>query len=123
MSATVISQGYIAILQNPIADEDQREELSENLYDSETGLELNYEGTLIILDEYALKSYSEREFYSDLFIVGGLNQDKARDFVQLASANGFEVLESTVQPYVCVWYNGSDSPVSMMTKEEFLNKE
>lgn len=121
MSTTVISQGYIAVLQNPISEED-REELSEILYDSKTGLGLNYEGTLLISDEYSLKSYSEREFHSDLFIMGGLGMFKMQEFIELSKQSGLNIDITTIQPYVCVWYNGSDSPVSMMTMKEFLNK-
>lgn len=122
MSTTVISQGYIAVLINPITDDEAREELSEKLYDDNSSLELNYEGTLLISDEYSLKSYSEREFYSDLFIVGGLSASGKERFIELANKAGLLIDINTIQPYTCVWYNGGDSPHSMMTKEEFLSK-
>lgn len=119
MSTTVISQGFIAVLSNRII-KDLIEDVSEELHDYSKGLDINYDGTLLVFDSYATKSYSEREFNGDLFIIGELDDSKRDSFIAIASAAGFDVDPETVKPYTCVWYNSSDSPVNMLTKEGFL---
>ena len=119
MSTTVISQGFIAVLKKPIKNK-ELEDLSESLYESSNGLHINYDGTLIYFDAYSLLPYSKREFYSDLFIVGAQKSEKEYEFISLLCSAGFEIEVETVKPYTCVWYNGADSPMSTMTKEEFV---
>lgn len=122
MSTTVISQGFIAMLLTPV-EKDALEELSENLYDEKSSLKINYGGTLLISDNYRTKKYSEREFNGDLFIIGDQEAGDRAQFIQEATLRGLLINPDTIQPYTCVWYNGSDSPVSMLTLDEFLNKE
>lgn len=121
MSTTVISQGYIAVLTHP-PGKDTFEEISEKLYAAKSPLEINYEGTLLISDSYRNKKYREREFNGDLFIVGNLKNSEAEiaQLIQEAALHGVHIDPTTIQPYTCVWYNGSDSPVTMLTKEDFL---
>lgn len=123
MSTTVISKGFIAVLVNPIPA-DQMEDMLEKLYNVNDGfLKITYDGKLLYSDEYELKKYSEREFCGDLFIVGSIRAGAGRQaFIEKAAAMGFEVDTETDQPYTCIWYNGSDSPVSCLTKEEFLEE-
>lgn len=120
MSTTVIQQGHVAVLLNPITDKDAREELSEKLYDDKTILEINYEGTLLFSDVNRAKSYSEREFCGDLFVVGKLDEAGRNEFLEQATIAGLHIDVSTIQPYTCIYYNGCDSPRDMMTKAEFL---
>lgn len=120
MSTTVIQQGYIAVLTNPIMEEEEREEISERLYDDSTVLQINYEGTLLCSDINRSKPYGEREFSGDLFIVGNQSNTGREEFIQQAKEAGLFIDESTIQPYTCVYYNGSDSPLSLLGKSEFL---
>lgn len=120
MSSTVISQGYIAVLFNPPGKE-AFEEISERLCHLDSNLQINYEGTLLMSDDNCNKKYSEREFQGDLFIIGSLNDDSRNEFIEQANEAGFSIDANTIQPYTCIWYNGTDSPVFELTKENFLS--
>ncbi|QDH84201.1 hypothetical protein Axy13_014 [Achromobacter phage vB_AxyP_19-32_Axy13] len=122
MSTTVLSKGWVAPLLQTIDDGEQREEISERLHDEGKHLELNYEGSLIMVDTMRAKSYSERESAAyDLTIIGRGQQDMTRqEFIETCRSAGFDVVEDKVLPYTCVWYNGSDSPMSMLEMHEFM---
>lgn len=116
----MISTGHIAVLVSPITDDDVRQELSEKMYNGDSILDVNYEGTLLTSDINRHKPYSQREFNGDLFVVGALPEADKQEFIELAKAAGLDIDVATIQPYTCVWYNGADSPVSMLEKDEFL---
>jgi hypothetical protein len=124
MSTTVISQGFIGVLVNPIPQDDM-EDVLEKLYNGEDGsLKCTYDGKLLYCDVNEKKQYYQREFAGDLFIVGEVRGGADRmDFIEKAKAAGYEVIQDTVQPYTCVWYNGSDSPMSTLSMEKFLAGE
>lgn len=120
MSTTVISRGFIGALLQPISEHDHIEELKERLYDEHSDLDVNGDGTLVFGDENRNKPYSEREFNGDLFIVGDIGFDGREAFLKQCEDRGLSVDPNTVKPYVCVWYNGADSPLWYMTKDDFL---
>jgi hypothetical protein len=117
----MISTGHIAVLVTP-ASRKLMEELSEKRYDDKSILEINDEGTLLISDINLRLKYSEREFNGDLLVVGGLPEADRQEFIALAKAEGIDIDPDSIKPYTCIWYNGSDSPVSMMKKAAFLAK-
>lgn len=120
MSSTVRSYGFIAILKNPISDEETREELSEQLYEQRLGIDLNLEGTLVYSDANAHQSSSIREDIYSLSVGNSAQDDAAKGkfIADLAQAK-LEIDVDSIQPYNCIWYNGSDCPVTLMTKTEF----
>jgi hypothetical protein len=124
MSENVRSYGYMAVLVTPLNSE-QREEILDKLHDyrSKNPLMINYEGTLVYTDYNKVKAYRER---SNIY---GLNLGK--DATEMESADAFIVRTnnedlaaeaSTVHPYNCIWYNGADSDMSSLTKDEFLRR-
>ena len=119
MSSTVRSYGYIAAMVFSVG-EDKIEELHESLYDANNGLEINYDGTLLFVDLNQTKPMSEREDIYGLSIGDSTIELTPEQFVNMAKDANLPVFESTVQPYNCIWYNGSDNPVSLLSKEEFL---
>ena len=109
MSENVASSGFFAILKTPF-NEDAREEKEEILYDNDTELSLNYEGTLVFSDvrgeEYGLH-------------IGSANTGDKQAFIDKCKENGLEIDEESIRPYNCIWYNGSDSDMSDLTLEKY----
>lgn len=124
MSTTVRSYGLIAVLKNPPVGEEEREALEDELYAEASDLGFNNAGDLLVLDYNRRADYRERE---DIYIFtidgksmkGGAPVDP-QDIVKEAAEYGFEIDEASIKPFDCIWYNGVDCPVDMMTKEEFL---
>lgn len=108
------SYGFIGVLKKPV-NRDDYDDIYDKLYDSDSNLSLNGEGTLLILDYNSNASYNDR--YS--LTIGSSSQDPA-DLLHEASQHGFEVDEDSIQPFNCIWYDGTDSPLWSLTKEEFL---
>jgi len=124
MSSTVKSYGFVALLNNPL-NEEEREELAENLYDNKSGLKINYEGTVVYIDFNQHADYSVRENIYTLDI-GSTTPEGQNRFIQAISENGLSIVYETIQPYSEIWYNGSDSCIDLITAEQFLeviNKE
>lgn len=107
MSTYVMSFGVFMKITNGPVD---YEELSEKLYEAGSIWNLNYDGTLVFSDE------GGEDIYGILF--ASTNSVKAED-IELLNKLGIEVDATNVKPYVCVWYNGADSDMSMFTLEEF----
>ncbi len=109
MSEIVLSEGFMVPLAEPVKD---YEEYSEWLYEN-SPLRLNYEGTLIYSgnqsDPYGMffmdAEYSTDEFFAEI--------DKL----------GLDYLPSEVRRYICIWYNGVDSNMDMLTLKEFMNDD
>lgn len=122
MSTTVQSRGFIAILAQPI-DKEQIEETLEKLYDEGNGyLQITYDGRLVYSDEFRRKSYDEREFNGDLFVIGKLDSADKVAFIAETSGAGLTVDVNSVQPYTAIWYNGVDSPMSLLNLEDFQHQ-
>lgn len=119
MSDNVRSYGFIAVLKEPVEDVP---ELSEKLWDGKSPIRINYEGTLIFADFSLLKPYSERSDIYGLWIGGHEEMDYGAVCLECRKY-GLKIDMSTVKPYNCIWYNGSDSPMDQLTKEKFLNNE
>lgn len=111
MSENKITIGLVAPLLVPMSDE-QREGLWSKL--DSLNLDVNYEGTLIFSKEKDVESYD-----FDICVGNPANPD---DFTELCQKEGFPILSHDVQPYFAHWYNGSDSPMSTMTLEQFKHE-
>jgi hypothetical protein len=113
MSDNVMSSGFMAVLQTPFSEED-REEKDEWLYEQQSNLHINYEGTMVFSDNrsdgYGLTIHTDSA--------------KAIDtgFVQDCDKLGLEIDSSTIRGYSCYWYNGSDSDMGMLTLEQYRKK-
>lgn len=117
MSSTVLSQGFIAVLDVPL-DSEAREDLQERLYENKSTLHINHEGTLVYSNVVPFK---DREDIYELQIGGKTLFDGSINFAH-ECANAGIVINGTYgsKPYSEIWYNGGDSQVSMLTLEEFL---
>ena len=113
MSEDVTSQGFFGVLVNPVLDQGERDNIIEILYDSDVGLGLNYEGTLVFSENYT-------DGYGLTF--GAFDNDGRESFKKLCLENYLEVDSDTITPYICTWYNGSDSDMSLLTAKEYMEK-
>ena len=119
MSATVRSYGFVALLDNPLTDE-EREERSEELYNNKSCLNINYEGALVYIDFNQHQPYSVREDIYRLTLCNAIVEGE-RKFLDALNANGLFITAGTLQPYDEIWYNGADSYISTITAETYLN--
>jgi hypothetical protein len=120
MSSTVQSAGFFVLLKTPV-DKANLESLFEELHSATNGyLSPTYDGTMVYSDDFEKRPYHEREFNSDLFIVGQPKRADYQGFVNALAAAGLDVDLATVMPYYPIWYNGADSPMSDYTKEALL---
>lgn len=119
MSSTVKSYGFVAVLDTPIP-EDEQEDLSELLYESKSKLRINYEGTLIYMDFNLHEPYDVRENIYTMTI-GETTKEGRALFTKAIYTADLTIAVGTIQPYEEIWYNGSDSVISCLTKEEYLS--
>lgn len=119
MSSTVRQHGFIAVLARPILKED-REELSEKLYEEGSKLDFNGDGTLVFFDVNRHADIDVREDIYGLFF----GHDVSHRATMEAELLKYNLLINgyTMRPYNCIYYNGGDSPLWDLTKEEFLRK-
>ncbi|UKL14766.1 hypothetical protein C121_33 [Stenotrophomonas phage C121] len=132
MSSTVVSRGLIAVVVNTDErlnlynhskrDDALRDEMSDRLWESRSGLHLNYEGTLVYFDELSHATWEERENYYGLQIQCELGQVEIDEFIGLCNDYGISVDPSTIKPYQCIWYNGSDNPMDTMKIGKFRER-
>lgn len=109
MSSTVFSTGFFAILKTPLSV-DEREELSEILWDKDSNLNINNEGTLVYSD-----IRDENLGYGLHFLIDG---DKDAFLKELKDMD-ILINEDSIHPYNCLWYNGSESYMSVLKKEDY----
>ena len=114
MSEDVTSQGFFGVLVNPISGQEERDALIESLYDLDVGLGLNYEGTLVF-------SENKNPNYYGLTLCSHDEIEKTA-FFKLCLENCLDVDSTTITHYVCTWYNGSDSDMSLLTANEYMEK-
>lgn len=117
MSDNVRSYGFIAVLNEPV----DHEEFFDKAWKGQWPLMVNYDGTLVYSDHNASKSYRERTNVYGLFL-GPTSAADTKEFEGHCVAHGLSVDMTTIKPYTCIWYNGTDSDMSSLTKEEFLKK-
>jgi hypothetical protein len=119
MSDTVRSIGYIAILAAPLTDVDALEAIQESLYDIRSIIGVNDEGTLVYSDVNRAKKLSERTELYGLHLGRDSTIGTRNDFATLVRTLGLTVVENSIEPYSCIWYNGTDSDMATLTIEEF----
>jgi len=110
MSDNVMSSGLFAVLKTPVLDASDLEELSETMWNAKSFVQINNEGTLLYTEtrgsEYGIRFSIHSEIDSS-------------QFQSEAMKHGLEIDLSTVLPYSCYWYNGSNSDMSAMTLERY----
>lgn len=121
MSSTMRQYGFVAVLLKPL-NEEEREEANENLWNEKSDLSVTYDGTLLYVDYNSQKSLDERENIYGLHL-GSPAPEGLKEFIELAAASGFNLDLTTIQPYNCIYYNGGDSPLDMLTKEKLLARD
>ena len=119
MSSTVKSYGFVAVLDKPLTEEEEREELSETLYNNKSGLNINYEGTLVYIDFNQHQPYDVREDIYGLTL-GDTTFNGRNKFYEALEGNGLTIIGGTVQPYEEIWYNGGDSMLDTLTVEDYI---
>lgn len=120
MSSTVRGNGFMAVLVHPITDDLAREDICERLWEESGEITLNYEGTLVIFDEYRKRSLADRE---DIFhlTVGDASAGDRQKFIDLAAKFELPIKLDTILPWSAIWYTGSDSPQSELTLTDFMS--
>lgn len=107
MSSMQMSVGIMVPIEPLDTESDEYWDLEGVLY-AETNWKINYEGTIAFTDvggdEYEL-------------VIGDLETEEP-NYQDLIS-NGIVPKMKHAKPYRCMWYNGSDSPMSTLTIEEF----
>ena len=115
MSEYVLSIGWMAPLVDPIKS-NELQEITERISDVGFTLNISYDGKLV---------YNDNEHSYDihgLFFSDDPKKSK-KQFIELCEKNGLNIVKNKIRHYVCVWYNGADSDMSMMTLEKFLKGE
>lgn len=113
MSCDVMSRGLMAPLLTPVSREDY-DDLMEQLWDDGSPLRINYEGTLAWIevtseDGYGLSFGVDNECSPEELGLAGLVYD-------------LRIALDQARPFSCLWYNGSDSDMSMLSVEDFLKR-
>lgn len=121
MSTTVRQYGLIAVLQKPLSPE-AREVIEERLYADKMHISTNYEGTLVFFDANKQKPYHVRENIYGLFLRAPANAELRQVMYDELLKQNILIHGDTMQPYNCIYYNGSDSPLALLTKEKFLTE-
>ena len=110
MIEDVMSVGVMVPLNRKITEE-EREEWNELLYEQGSEVGLSYYCDMAYTDEGG-------EAYGISFGLLPVNNISAFDDLKQF---GIWVEEEKARPYRCLWYNGADSDMDMMTREQFLN--
>lgn len=114
MSTQRITYGLIAVLTDTI-DNNQRQDLFDQLQEDE--LYVNYEGTLIYWRTVDGESYDVE------MICGKNNFGNISKFIELCTKNGISIQEDSIDIYLGNWYDGCDSPMDELTKDEFIKEQ
>ena len=109
MSEDVMSVGVMVPLNRKLTSE-EREEWEEILWDQGSSVHLSY---------YCDMAYTEEEGEAYGISFGEMPTNDASDFADLKQF-GIWIEEDKARPYRCMWYNGADSEMSMMKRDEFL---
>ena len=116
MSDTVMSTGFFAVLKTTLNQED-RDEKSELMYDENSDLQINYDGTLVYSD-------TRSDNYYGLVINTGRKPsgDGQAEFIIECERMNLDIDESTIRSYACTWYNGCDSDMAMLSLEKYMKE-
>jgi hypothetical protein len=109
MSEDVMSVGVMVPLNRKLTEE-EREEWNELLYDQGSEVSLSY---------YCDMAYTAERGEAYGISFGEMPVSDTSAFEDLKQF-GIWIEEDKARPYRCLWYNGSDSDMDMMTREEFL---
>ena len=115
MSSIDRSYGFIAVLENPMS-EDQREDFQEKLWEDESCLHITYNGHCVYYD---FNTNGERD---DIFFTEvGHSEQSIEKFEQELLKYNLLIKPNTTKPFNCIYYNGSDNPITMLTVEQVIN--
>lgn len=115
MSRDVYSRGLMAPIINPALDPEALEIIQELIFEENGRLQINYEGTLAYISE------DEEDAYG--LTLGSPSDEFSPEELGVAGiAFGIQVALDQCLPFSCGWYNGGDSPLDMLTLEEFKEK-
>jgi len=109
MSSNVMSVGVMAPLSRTITKE-ERDEWQEILWEQNSSVNLSY---------YRDMAYTEELGAEYGISFGEMHPVTLVDFKDLKQF-GIYIEEDKARSYRCLWYNGSDSDMAMMTRKEFL---
>ena len=117
MSENVMSSGHMVPLSRKITRE-ERQEWEELLWDQNSPVRFNYEGTLAYTDfrtedEYGLHFEGDTSTLSAAPL--GSSFGVLKQF-------GLSIVKDQARYYRCLWYNGADPDMDMMTLEQFLTR-
>lgn len=110
MSETVRDYGFIAKLKNPVED---AERLAEKLLDADSNLAINYAGNIVFINYN-----TDQDIYGLTIGNASFTQEMRDEFIAEAKKYDLVVDEDSITTFDCIWYNGSDNPVSLLTPEE-----
>lgn len=109
MSSDVMSVGLMAPVMNPPKDVD---ELTEQMWQDNSPLELSYDGTLAWISTRGDSGYG---------LNFGVETEVGPEELGLAGLiYGLNIAVDQARPFMCLWYNGSDSDMHLLTVEQFL---
>jgi hypothetical protein len=117
MSENVMSSGHMVPLSRKITRE-EREEWEELLWDQNSPVRFNYEGTLAYTDFRTEDEYG-LHFEGDTSTLSGAPIGSS--FAVLKQF-GLSIVNEQGRFYRELWYNGSDSDMGMMKLEKFLKR-
>lgn len=111
MSTDVMSRGIIIPLRSKIKDPS---EFNEKLWEADSLLRVNYEGSFIYSDEGGRGNDAYGLFFDRPNPTGAMMNE--------IRTLGLSVVTAQARSYACLWYNGADNPVDDMTKAQFLER-
>lgn len=110
MSEDVMSVGIMVPLSRKITEK-ECEEWNELLYDQGSEVSLSY---------YCDMAYTAKRGEAYGISFGEMPENSISAFDDLKQFDIW-IEKEKARPYRCLWYNGSDSDMDMMTREKFLN--
>jgi len=109
MSGDVFSRGLMAPVLNPPKDPAA---LFEVLDRDRSELQISYDGTVAFIAAERADPYGV--FFDPTHAI-------SQEYMgALGISYGLELALDEARPFSCTWYNGADSPMSLMTSEDFL---
>ena len=119
MSYTQRSYGYIAVLENPFTEE-QRDDLMEEFWEKgiDSKIGLTYDGNCV---NYDIDQDTDEIDINFTEVDKHPHEDKLLDVLELWNKFNFSIDSNTIKPFNCIYYNGSDNPIDMLTAEQVKN--